>query len=131
MKTICILFLLVGTLAAQSLIPAAPPPEKTQAERVAEAIIAETNRHFPQRLETFKALWEQLWENPTATPAEILAAWGTNAKLMFQAAGAERTWITTIATATGTTAEALLGSDKYLNPALPVTFHPDGTVTLQ
>ena len=80
------------------LIPAPPPPEKTQAERIAEAIIAESNRHFPQRLDMFKNLWSLLWEN---------------------------------ATATGTTAEALLGSDKYLNPALPVTFHPDGTVTLQ
>lgn len=113
------------------LIPAPPPPEKTQAERIAEAIIAESNRHFPQRLDTFKNLWSLLWENDTATPAEILAAWGTHAKLMFQAASAERTWITTIAAATGTTPEALLGSDKYLHPAAPVTFHPDGTVTLQ
>ena len=113
------------------LIPSIPPPEKTQAERIAEAIIAESNRHFPQRLETFKNLWSLLWENDTATPAEILEAWGTNAKLMFQAAGAERAWVTTIATALGTTAEALLGSDKYLNPALPVTFHANGTVTLQ
>lgn len=113
------------------LIPTAPPPEKTQAERIAEAIIAESNRHFPQRLDTFKNLWEQLWENDTAPPADILAAWGTNARLMFIAAAAERTWITTIAAATGTTAEALLGSDKYLTPAQPVTVHPDGTVTLQ
>lgn len=113
------------------LIPTAPPPEKTQAERIAEAIIAESNRHFPQRLDTFKNLWEQLWENDTAPPADILAAWDTNAKLMFQTAGAERTWITTIATALNTTAEALLGDAKYLAPALPVTVHPDGTVTLQ
>jgi hypothetical protein len=113
------------------LIPAPPPPEKTQAERIAEAIIAESNRHFPQRLDTFKNLWEQLWENDTATPADILAAWGTNAKLMFQAAGAERAWVTTIATALGTTAEALLEDAKYLTPKQPVTFHPNGTVTLQ
>lgn len=113
------------------LIPSPPPPEKTQAQRIAEAIIAESNRHFPQRLDTFKNLWEMLWENDTATPSEILAVWGTNARLMFQAAAAERTWITTIAAATGTTPEALLGSDKYLTPAQPVTIHPDGTVILQ
>ena len=113
------------------LIPAPTPPEKTQAERIAEAIIAESNRHFPQRLDTFKNLWEMLWENDTATPADILAAWGTNAKLMFQVASAERTWITTLAPALNTTPEALLGSDKYLTPAQPVTFHPNGTVTLQ
>lgn len=112
------------------LIPAPPPPEKTQAERIAEAIIAESNRHFPQRLDTFKNLWSLLWENDTATPADILAAWGTNARLMFQAAAAERTWITTIATATNTTPEALLGDSKYLTPALLVTIHQDGTVTL-
>jgi hypothetical protein len=113
------------------LIPSIPPPEKTQAERIAEAIIAESNRHFPQRLDTFKNLWSLLWENDTATPADILAAWGINAKLMFQTAGAERAWITTIATALNTTPEALLGDAKYLTPALPVTLHPDGTVTLQ
>ena len=113
------------------LIPAPTPPEKTQAERVAEAIIAESNRHFPQRLDLFKNLWSMLWENDTATPAEILTAWGTNAKLMFQAAAAERTWIVTLATALSTTPEALLGDAKYLTPAQPVTFHPDGTVTLQ
>lgn len=113
------------------LIPAPPPPEKTQAERIAEAIIAESNRHFPQRLDTFKNLWSLLWENATATPAEILAAWDTNAKLMFQAAGAERAWVTTIAAALGTTPEELLGDAKYLTPAQPVTFHQDGTVTLQ
>lgn len=113
------------------LIATPTPPEKTQAERIAEAIIAESNRHFPQRLETFKNLWSLLWENDTATPAEILAAWGTNAKLMFQAAGAERAWIVTIGTALGTTPEALLGDAKYLTPALPITIHPDGTVTLQ
>lgn len=113
------------------LIPAPQPPEQTQAERVAEAIIAESNRHFPQRLDTFKNLWSMLWENDTATPADILAAWGTNAARMFIAAGAERTWIITIATALGTTAADLLGDDKYLEPAQPVTLHPDGTVTLQ
>jgi hypothetical protein len=113
------------------LIPAPTPPEKTQAERVAEAIIAESNRHFPQRLDLFKNLWCMLWENDIATPAEILTAWGTNAKLMFQAAAAERTWITTIATALSTTPEALLGDAKYLTPAQPVALHPDGTVTLQ
>jgi hypothetical protein len=113
------------------LIPAPPPPEKTQAERIAEAIIAESNRHFPQRLDTFKNLWSLLWENDTATPADILAAWGTNAKLMFQVAAAERTWIITLATALNTTPEALLGDAKYLTPAQPVTLHPNGTVTLQ
>ena len=119
------------TTAMPELIPAPPPPEKTQAERIAEAIIAESNRHFPQRLDTFKNLWSLLWENDTATPAEILAAWGTNAKLMFQAAGAERAWVTTIASALGTTPEELLGDAKYLTPAQPVTFHANGTVTLQ
>ena len=112
------------------LIPTAAPPEKTQAERIAEAILAESNRHFPQRLDTFKNLWSLLWENATATPAEILAAWGTNARLMFQAAAAERTWITTLAAALNTTPEALLGDSKYLTPAAPVTFHPDGSVTV-
>jgi hypothetical protein len=50
---------------------------------------------------------------------------------MFQAAGAERAWVTAIATALGTTAEALLEDAKYLTPKQPVTFHQDGTVTLQ
>lgn len=112
------------------LIPAPPPPEKTQAERIAEAIVAEVNRNFAQRVKTFKSLWEQLWENDTATPAEILAALGTDARLVFVAAGSEANWFITVATAQGTTAEALLGDDKYLTVAAPVTFRTDGTITL-
>lgn len=116
----------------ETLIPPPPEPEITQAKRVADAIIAESNRQFPQRLAVFKSLWEQLWENPTVTPAEVLAEWGTDAKLMFQVAGAERQWITTVAGALGKTAAEVLGDTKYLSPALPINPpHDDGTVTLQ
>lgn len=125
-----ILLAFAGLVHAQTLIPETPPPPVPQGQRIADAMVADCNRLFAERIARFKNLWEQLWENPTATPAEILEGYGTRGKIMFQAAAAERTWITTIATALGTTPEALLGDAKYLTPAQPVTFHPDGTVTL-
>jgi hypothetical protein len=116
----------------ETLIPPPPAPEITPAKQVADAIIAESNRQFPQRLAVFKSLWEQLWENPSATPAQVLAEWGTNAKLMFQVAAAERQWIITVATALGKTPAEVLGDSKYLSTALPINPpHEDGTVTLQ
>lgn len=130
-KHLLILLALTGFVSAQTLIPETPPPPVPQGERIADAMVADCNRMFAERIARFKDLWLQLWENPTATPAEILEGYGVRGKIMFQAAGAERTWITTIATALGTTAEVLLGDVKYLTPAQPVTFHADGTVTLQ
>jgi len=113
------------------LIPTIPPPEKTQAQRVAEAIIAESNQHFLKRLETFKSLWEQLWENPTATPTEILAELGPKAVTLFQAAGAGVADLEVLAKLMGSNAEELLGNAKYLSVAAPVNFNADGTVTLK
>jgi hypothetical protein len=131
MKTyLLILLTLAGFVSAQTLIPETPAPPVPQGQRIADAMVTDCNRLFAERITRFKDLWLQLWENPTATPTEILEGYSTRGKIMFQAAAAERQWMTTIATALGTTPEALLGDTKYLTPAAPVTFHQDGTVTL-
>jgi len=116
--------------SAQTLIPSTPEVEKPKAEMVAQALVDGVNAGLTDRVSRFKNLWETLWENDRAEPAEILAALGPKAMIVFQAAGAARTDLDAMAELAGTTAEALLGDAKYLTPKLPVTFHQDGTVTI-
>ena len=89
------------------------------------------NAGLADRVSRMKNLWETLWENPRATPTEILAELGPKATTLFQVAGKARADLEEMAKLAGTTAEVLLGDAKYLTPAAPVTFHQDGTVTLQ
>jgi hypothetical protein len=105
--------------------------EPTPAELVAEALLDGTNAGLADRVNRMKNLWETLWENPRATPAEILAELGTKAFTLFQAAGAGVADLETLAKLMGTNAEELLGDVKYLSAAAPVNFNPDGTVTLK
>jgi hypothetical protein len=143
MKTILILLLGAGFLAAQELPLAnagtvAEPllfvieqEEPDAAEVVAEALMEGANVGLADRVARMKNLWETLWENPRATPAEILAALGPKAKRLFQAAGQARADLEVMAGLAGKTTVELLGDAKYLTPKFPVTFHSDGTVTLQ
>lgn len=143
MKTMLILLLGAGCLLAQELPQpnagtaaepllfvieqAAPDP----AVVAAEALIEGANVGLADRVARMKNLWQTLWENPRATPAEILAALGPRAKKLFQAAGQARADLEVMAGLAGKTTVELLGDAKFLTPKFPVTFHTDGTVTLQ
>jgi len=109
-----------------------PVTESTQdpAHVVAEAIAQGCNAALTDRVSRIKNLWETLWENERATPAQILAALGTNASKVFRAAALARTDLESIATLAGTTPAILLGDAKYLTPKLAITFHQDGRVTV-
>ena len=143
MKTLLLLLLSAGLLAAQDLPEAngqttpqpllfvIETPDIPEAQVVAQALIDGANAGLGDRVARMRNLWETLWENPRATPAEILAELGPKAKTLFQAAAQARTDLEIMAQLAGTTATALLGDAKYLNPKQPVTIHPDGTVTLQ
>lgn len=126
-----IIIALIGTaIQAQELFLTPPPADPPPAEIVAQTLIDGTNAGLKDRVDRLKNLWETLWENERATPAEILAALDTRAVKLFQAAGQARDDLIALATIAGTTAEALLGDPKYLTPKQPVIFHQDGTVTL-
>jgi hypothetical protein len=109
-----------------------PVTESTQdpAQVVAEAIVQGCNAALHDRVSRIKNLWETLWENERATPAQILAALGTNARRVFQAAALARADLEAIAALANTTPTALLGDAKYLTPKFPVTFLPDGSAVL-
>ena len=116
---------------AEPLLFVIETEELTAAELAAGALIEGANAGLADRVARMKNLWETLWENPRATPAEILAALGTKAKTLFIAAARARTDLEQMAILAGTTAEALLGDVKYLTPKFAVDVHADGTVTLQ
>lgn len=132
MKTQIILAIILSTtLSAQVLFPTEVPPPPTPAQEVAKALQEGVNAGLADRVSRMKNLWETLWENPRATPAEILAELGPKARTLFLAAAKAREDLEDLATLAGTTATALLGDSKYLTPKYPVTFHQNGTVTLQ
>jgi hypothetical protein len=108
-------------------VQSAQPPA---AEIVAQTLVDGVNAGLESRVSQMKNLWETLWENPRATPAEVLLALGTNAGKLFLAAVKARADLIEMATLAGTTAEQLLGDSKYLSPKFPVTVHANGTVTL-
>jgi hypothetical protein len=105
-------------------------PTEPAADIVAESIVEGCNAALKDRCDRVKNLWEMLWENDRATPAQILTALGTNARKVFQAAALARTDLEAVATLANTTPAALLGDAKYLSPKYAVTFWPDGRATL-
>lgn len=131
MKTLLITLLLCGFLSAQTLFPPEVATPPTPAEEVAKALQEGVNAGLVDRVSRMKNLWETLWENPRATPAEILAELGPKGRTLFLAAAKARTDLEELATLAGTTATALLGDAKYLAPKLAVEINAEtGVVTL-
>lgn len=117
-------------IASHAQLITVTPTSEPAAQVVAETIIDGCNSGLADRVARMQNMWSTLWENPRATPAEILAALGTKGKIIFQAAAQARADLTVMATLAGTTPEALLGDVKYLAPKQAVTIHSNGTVTL-
>jgi hypothetical protein len=115
---------------AQAQLISVSDPVDPPATLAAQAIVDGCNAALNDRVQRVKNLWETLWENDRATPAQILAALGTNARRVFQAAALARSDLEAVATLAGKTPTELLGHAKYLSPKYPVTFHADGRVTL-
>lgn len=121
---------LIMLVMSHAQIISVTEPTEAPAQLVADAIVEGCNEALTDRVKRIKNLWETLWENERATPAQILAALGTNARKIFQAAALARADLEAVATLAGTTPTALLGDAKYLTPKAAVTFHADGRVTL-
>lgn len=144
MKTMLLMLLGAGCLLAQELPQAnaqtaAEPllfviekPMPTPAQEVVRALEEGMNAAMWDDVARMKNLWETVWENPRATPAEVLAEWGPDAAKAFRLGALARAHLEAIAEEAGTTAEVLLGDSKYLTPKLPVNInHETGFVTLQ
>jgi hypothetical protein len=76
--------------------------------------------------------WERgfrlIWDNPRATPAEMLETLGTDAAEFFELSNNLFAFIQTIMD--GRLDSELARLTDLLNLRKPVTIHPDGTVTL-
>jgi hypothetical protein len=128
MKTLITTLLFACTVFGHAQLITITQPH--QAQEAAASIAAGCNDAIQERVLRLKNMWSTLWENERATPEQILAALGTNASKVFQAAALARTDLEAIATLAGTTPAILLGDAKYLTPKLAITFHQDGRVTL-
>lgn len=125
---------LTALVAAQELIPTAAPETKTPAQVVAESLIDGMNGALKSRIDSRRVLWETTWENPRATPHEIVAALGNKAALIFASAGLEADMLAQIAAARGVTVAQLIGAANVKTLTVPAgwaaTLNQDGTVSL-
>jgi hypothetical protein len=130
-KPLILCFLSIAALLPGQLIPQPETPAPAPAKVVADTLVDGVNAQLATRVAALKNLWETLWENPRATPAEILAELGPRGGLVLLAGSLAVDDLEACAAAAGTTATALLGDDKYLTTPVPITVGEDGTVTLQ
>ena len=71
--------------------------------------------------------WKNIWENDDATPAEMLAAMGTDAVAIFTSSAQ----FTQVIYDIGQSMNPVISLDsKYLSAKFPYVAHADGTITL-
>jgi hypothetical protein len=123
-------FALLITLLHAQLVPTTQQ-QPTAAELAAQSITDALNSEITHRVAVHKVCFDTLWRNQRegATPAAILAALGTNAKLVFQIASENLAHISNCAALIGK-ARADFISDEDCTPPVAFTIHADGTVTL-
>lgn len=113
------------------LIPIPQSPIPTPAENVAQALIEGVNGEHFHDIGIHKNLWETLWENTRATPQEVFDVLGPRGALVLQAGSIQVAHLTASAQTLGKTAAEILGHEKYLTTAKPVTVNPDGSITVE
>jgi hypothetical protein len=118
------------TLAAAQLIPTSAPMP-TAAELAAKAITDTINEEIGHRVKIHQLCFDTVWRNERdgATPAAVLAALGTHAKLVFLFASENLADIDNCAKLVGKTRADFI-ADSDCVPPLAFTIQADGTVTL-
>jgi len=96
---------------------------------IATSLHAAANQESDRRIQFHKACFDTVWRNPDASPADILAALGTNAAKYFQAASESVRHISEIAAISGLTVEEVLPATDREMP-VDLVFHEDGTGTV-
>ena len=133
MKTRIILIIaalcaLAFPFVAQDLIPVSKPTT-TAAQQLADSIVSTLNDELKRRIAVHRQCFDVIWKDTRATPAQILAALGTNAKLVFLTSAENKAHLTHLATLVGKTLDDFLPAEYQTTPQA-VTLHDDGTVTL-
>lgn len=108
-----------------------PTPEQIKAAQL-QAIVIRINAGGAQLLrqviQFITANWDHVWQNPSHTPAEIIAAMGPNAVEIFRTSAILTAAVYEIGASAPT--PTVLLDPKYLSAKLPWTGHEDGTITL-
>jgi hypothetical protein len=96
---------------------------------IASSLLATANQESDRRIQFHKSCFDTVWRNPDASPADIIAAFGTDAATYFQAAAESVRHIAEIAELSGIPLDELLPPADREMPS-EVVFHEDGSATL-
>lgn len=106
----------MGVLDNQPSVPAVPP-----ATMAANQIRQQCQMTFQQLVRSFNQGSQTFWKNPRATPAEIAAALGTDAKEVFELHGKIGAMLASVKPEAIQAGAAVVGQ---------FTYNEDGTVTV-
>lgn len=112
------------------LIPTTPPVLPSAAIQIAESEIKRINDLLNDRVATHRERYLAFWENPSATPDEILAALGAQAQLWLGAATESIAHLARLAALAGRTLDDLMAPEYYV-PRRGFILGPDGSATLE
>ena len=100
-----------------------------KAYEAAESIINIINEVGNLLVENHKLAFNRLWNNPDATPEEIVEAMGVDATYVFQCALANLGVLSTCAGYTNRTLGDFMQPNEY-TPPKTINYNQDGSVTL-
>lgn len=106
-------------------------PNVTIASQISEQLTASMDMEIKRRNMFRTQGWKNVWENPRATPQEIMAALGQNAVKVLTASTVDAGWFTALASATGKPVSDFI-NPKYLavKEGWVITPNVDGSVTV-
>ena len=112
------------------LIPTAPTVPPSAAVQIAKSEIDRLNAMLSSRVADHRERYLAFWENPSATPDEILAALGSDALKYLNAASESAGHLSRLAALAGLTLGEIL-PPEYYTPRRAFVFAPDGSITLE
>ena len=112
------------------LIPTAPTALPSAAVQIAKSEIDRLNAMLGARIADHRERYLAFWENPSATPDEILAALGSDARRYLDAASESVGHLARLAALAGSSLGEILPPEYYV-PRRAFVFSGDGTITLE
>ena len=112
------------------LIPTTPTVLPSAAVQIAKSEIDRLNAMLGSRVADHRERYLAFWDNPSATPDEILSALGTDARRYLDAASESVAHLARLAALAGLTLGEILPPEYYI-PRRAFVFGEDGTITLE
>ena len=120
----------MAILKIMELIPTNPPALPSAAVQIAKSEIDRLNAMLGARIADHRERYLAFWENPSATPDEILAALGSDARRYLDAASESVGHLARLAALAGSSLGEILPPEYYV-PRRAFVFSGDGTITLE